>query len=342
MLHGAIVGFGNVALHGHVPAWRERNDVEIVAVSDARLDRRAVCAGALPGARWCTSVEALLDDTSLDFVDVCTPPSSHAAIIRAALRRGLHVLCEKPLVHSAEDLVGVTELAERSGRVLHTVHNWHHAPIVRRTAELLRAGAIGEVRRAAWYTRRTRPALAADPGAENWRVDPAVAGGGVLTDHGWHVFYVLSRWVGSEPIAVSARLERRRHQALAVEDTASVNLVFAEATAEILLTWAADVRENWAEVEGTRGRLELRDDTLVRCDLEGRALEQWPCPPRLSDGSHHPDWFHAVADEFVAEIESGATGRGNLAEASLCVALESAARESSLQAGRLVSVAVSA
>jgi predicted dehydrogenase len=342
MLRGGIIGLGNVAVHGHLPAWRQRNDVEIVAVSDACADRRAACAEALPGARWHDSVDALLDDARLDFVDICTPPSSHAMLIEAALKRGLHVLCEKPLVHSAADLAGIASLAGKSGRVLHTVHNWHHAPIVRRTAELLREGAIGAVRRAVWHTRRTRPAAAADPNADNWRLDPAVAGGGVLTDHGWHVFYVLTSWIGAEPTAVSAQLERRRHHTLSVEDTASVHVTFPEATAEILLTWAADVRENWAEVEGTRGRLELRDDTLLWHGPEGRALGQWPCPPRLSDGSHHPDWFHAVADEFVVEVTGGPPRRDNLAEASLCVALESAARESSRRAGRPVPVAVSA
>ena len=342
MLRGGIIGLGNVAVHGHVPAWREREDVEIVAVSDARAERRTACAEALPGARWHDSVDALLDEARLDFVDICTPPSSHASLIQQALRRGLHVLCEKPLVHSAADLAAVAPLAAKSRRVLHTVHNWHHAPIVRRTVELLRQGAVGAVRRAVWHTRRTRPATTADPNAENWRVDPAVAGGGVLTDHGWHVFYVLRSWIGAEPTAVSARLERRRHRALSVEDTARVELTFPGATAEILLTWAADVRENWAEVEGTRGRLELRDDTLLWRSAEGRDLGRWTYPPRLSDGSHHPDWFRAVADEFVDEMTSGRPRRDNLAEASLCVALESAARESSRHAGRPVSVAVSA
>jgi predicted dehydrogenase len=341
-LRGAIVGLGNVAVHGHLPAWRERDDVEIVAVTDARAERRAAGDEAVPAARWHESVDALLDEARLDFVDICTPPSSHAAIIEGALRRGLHVLCEKPLVHSAADLAGVASLADKSARVLHTVHNWHHAPIVRRTAELLRQGAVGAVRRAAWHTRRTRPAVAADPAAENWRVNPEVAGGGVLTDHGWHVFYVLTRWIGAEPTSVSARLERRRHRTLPVEDTASVRLTFPHATADILLTWADDVRENWAEVEGTEGRLELRDDTLRWSSTAGTDLGQWPCPPRLSDGSHHPDWFHAVADEFVSEIRRERPRRDNLAEASLCVALESAARESSRHAGRPVSLAVSA
>jgi predicted dehydrogenase len=342
MLRGGIVGLGNVAVHGHLPAWRARGDVEIVAVADSRGERRATAAEALPGARWHASVDALFDDERLDFVDVCTPPGSHAALIERALRRGLHVLCEKPLVASAADLEEVTALAEKTGRVLHTVHNWHHAPIVRRTRELIRDGAVGSVRRVRWHTRRTRPAAAADGGSENWRVNPAVSGGGVLTDHGWHVFYVVAGWVGAEPIAVGARLERRRHVTLPVEDTATVRLTFAEATAEIELTWAADVRENWAEVEGSRGRLELHDDTLLWRGADGGEVDRFACPPRLSDGSHHPDWFHAVADEFVAEVRRDHPRRDNLAEASLCVALESAARESSRCEGRLVSVAVSA
>jgi len=163
-----------------------------------------------------------------------------------------------------------------------------------------------------------------------------------LTDHGWHVFYVLRRWIGAVPTAVSAQLAQRRHTGLSVEDTASVRLTFPAATAEILLTWAADVRQNWAEVVGTEGRLELRDDTLVWHRAAPTPARQWPCPPALSDGSHHPDWFHAVVDEFLAEVTSDRPTRDNLAEASLCFALESAARESSRHAGRLVPVAVAA
>lgn len=341
-MRGGIVGFGNVAVHGHVPAWRKRSDVEIAAVTDARPERREACVTALPGARWYDAVAALLDAAGLDFVDVCTPPSSHAPIIHQALQRGLHVLCEKPLVQSMEDLTWLSGLAEKNRRVLHTVHNWHHAPIVRRTSALIRDGAIGAVRRVAWHTRRTRPAVAVGEHGGNWRVDPAVAGGGVLTDHGWHVFYLVSRWIGATPTAVSARLERRRHVSLPVEDTATVQLTYPTATADIFLTWADDVRRNWAEVVGTDGRLELRDDTVVWQDGAGRE-HALSCPPALSDGSHHPDWFYAVTDEFVAEMTSGGgPKRDNLAEASLCVALESAARESSRHAGRPVPVAVSA
>jgi predicted dehydrogenase len=149
------------------------------------------------------------------------------------------------------------------------------------------------------------------------------------------VFYVVQRWVGARPVAIRARLEKRRHAALAVEDTATVEPTFPDATAEILLTWAADERRNWAEAHGTGGRLELRDDTLELA--RGGASERWPCPPALSNGSSHPDWFALVPGQFVADMAAG-DGRANLAEASLCVLLEHLARESNPRGGETLKV----
>ena len=330
MLRGAIIGLGNVALDGHLPGWLAGAEARIVAVTDVEGARRTEAAARLPRARWYDSTGDLLAGEALDFVDICTPPSSHAELVAAALRRGLHVLCEKPLVGSPDELAAVAQLAAATDRVLHAVHNWHHAPIVRRTRELVRDGAIGQVVRVVWETLRTRPAAPHDTQAGNWRTDPAIAGGGVLTDHGWHVFYVLRRWIGREPLAVSAALERRRHLQLPVEDTARLQLVFPGATAEVFLTWAADVRRNWVKLTGTDGTLCLEDDTLVLSRRHGAPREQrWPCPPALSDGSHHPDWFGPVADRFLAEIAGSAPRGENLAEAALCVALEAVARESS-------------
>ena len=245
------------------------------------------------------------------------------------------MLCDKPLVRSPAELDVVSRLAAERGRVLHTVHNWHHAPIVRRAAELIRDHAIGPVRRVAWQTLRVRPAATRDPAGVNWRLDPAVAGGGILTDHGWHVFYIVQRWIGARPQALSARLERRRHATLSVEDTATVRVTFPDATADILLTWAADERRNWARLDGADGSLELRDDTLVL--TRGARTEQWPCPPALSNGSVHPDWFAPVAGQFVEATGTGGHG-ANLAEASLCVMLESLARESSRRDGETLPV----
>jgi len=253
-----------------------------------------------------------------------------------ALERGLHVLCEKPLVVGPDDLVRVSQLAETTRRVVHTVHNWHHAPIIKRTAQLVQQGTIGSVTRVVWQTLRMRAAAVSNATGVNWRLDPALGGGGVLTDHGWHVFYLLRNWIGDRPTAVSARLERRRHLTSPVEDTATVHVSFPRATAEIFLTWAADRRDNVVELIGTDGRIELHEETL-RLERDGRE-QRWSCPPALSNGSTHPEWFGPVVDQFLGEVTGTAPRDSNLAEARLCSVLESLARESSRRGG--VSVAV--
>ena len=332
MLRGAIIGLGNVALEVHVPEWMHRDDVEIVAATDVAPERREAIARLLPRARWYDSAESLLAQEPLDFVDVCTPPSSHIPLITSALGRGVHVLCEKPLVCSREELRVVTGMVERTGLVLHTVHNWHHAPIIRRAAELLAERAIGRVTRVVWTTLRTQPASIRNEGDVNWRLDPVLGGGGILTDHGWHAFYVVQKWIGEAPIAVSARLETRRHTASPVEDTATVHITFPHATAEIFLTWAADVRDNRVELIGSERSILLEDATVVLKD-DG-SERRWHCPPGLSQGSVHPDWFAPVVDQFVGEVSRRVPRDGNLTEASLCLLLESLARESARQDGR--------
>ncbi len=224
MFKGAFIGFGNVAANGHLPVWRARDDVRIVAATDAAASRRGAFLAACPDGRWHETVDDLLAGESLDFVDICAPPGSHAALIERALDADLHVLCEKPLVTRVEDAMRVAGAAARNGRVLHTVHNWLEAPICRKISALIDEGAIGAVRSVRWRTLRMQPAITVSAdGVTNWRVDPAMAGGGILFDHGWHALYCVTRWAGA-PGAVAATLETRRFHEHPLEDTASVDL----------------------------------------------------------------------------------------------------------------------
>lgn len=340
-LRGAIIGLGNVAIQGHLPGWLERSDTKIIAATDTRSSQRQALQLHLPQARWYDSFDDLLAGEALDFVDICTPPATHAGLIRTALQQGLHVLCEKPLVTRLEDLNTLVALSEQAGLVVYTVLNWHQAPVVKKISELLRQGAIGEIRECLWQTLRTNPAGGGMDPLGNWRVDPDVAGEGVLMDHGWHALSVLYGWLGQMPSRISACLKTQRHVQWPIKDTATVRLEYPSSAAEIVLTWAADVRRNWAKLEGTRGTILLEDDTVVLVPSGSTEREtRWVCPPALSNGSYHPDWFSGVASSFVAEMSGRSTVRGgNLAEASLCATLVALAQESNRQGG--VSVPVS-
>ena len=335
MLRGAFIGFGNVAAKGHLPGWMARNDVRIVAATDAAPSRREALLDACPGGRWRATFDDLLSEEKLDFVDICAPPGSHAALIARALDAGLHVLSEKPLVTRVDDAERVAAAAARSGRVLHTVHNWLEAPICRKISALVDEGSIGAVRSVRWRTLRTQPAITVSAdGDTNWRVDPVMAGGGILFDHGWHAIYCVMRWAGA-PIRVSAQLETRRFREHPLEDTASVDLETALGVSNIFLTWAADDRSNSIEIEGEEGEIRVVGDAVI---LRSSSREQrWSCPPSLSEGSHHPDWFDGVASDFVA----AATGvaQSNLDQAIRCAQVIDAAQRSSAAGGGRVTLA---
>ena len=64
MRRGALIGLGNVALHGHLPGWRRRRDVEIVGGTDARPEQRTVLVAHAPGTRWYPTTAELLTEAS--------------------------------------------------------------------------------------------------------------------------------------------------------------------------------------------------------------------------------------------------------------------------------------
>ena len=344
MLRGAIIGLGNVAVNGHLPGWEGCERAQIVAAADAIEPRLVQERWRLPRARLYSDVLALLASEPLDFLDICTPPGTHASLTRLALHRGLHVLCEKPLVLSPDELRLVRHAQVESGRVLHTVHNWLYAPIILKATDLILEGQIGTVRRISWQVLRREPSVSVGPlqshveGAmhDNWRLDPAMAGGGILLDHGWHALYIILRWLGQEPHTIAATLEKRTHPEWPVEDTATVQLNFPEAVADIFLTWASSSRGNSAVIEGTCGMIRVDDDILLLTGENGK--QSWKFEQPLSQGSHHPDWFSHVRDNFLREISDEVPQGKNLAEASLCAQLLHLAKESHTRAGQHVAV----
>ncbi|MGH7859920.1 MAG: Gfo/Idh/MocA family protein, partial [Candidatus Binatia bacterium] len=231
-LRGAIVGFGNVASEAHLPGFAQTKGFEIVAVVDPSEERRNAARSLLPEARIYENVEQLAGaEAKLEFLDIATPPRFHARLAIEALERGYHVLCEKPLTLNASEMGDVRRVVRRIHRSVFTVHNWKYAPLFRRLRGLIVAGTVGEPNEIEWSIERPNPPGAATAEGEGWRLDPEVAGGGILMDHGWHAFYLMRFLVGEAPRSVSADL--RHERGLAVEDGADCTVAFGSCTARI-------------------------------------------------------------------------------------------------------------
>ena len=326
-LRGAIIGFGKVAEIAHLPAWLARDDVTIVAVAEPDATRRARAAELLPAAKLYEDSSALLREAAtLDFVDIATPPALHAPLIVASARAGLHVVCEKPLVVSTAEYRRVRDTVRKAGVVLFTVHNWKYSEPFTRVRALLDADAIGPLRSITLETVRNGCAES----VAGWRTSAAVAGGGILVDHGWHGFYIMLGLARQRPRAVRAELARRRYLTTDVEDSARCTVTFPTVTGRLLLTWAGTERRTRWLLEGRDGVIEVDDDRVSM--RRGEEVESFVCSESLSAGSQHPEWFGRVIDAFQRELQDPTVRGENLLEAGQCIKLLSLAYASHAEA----------
>ncbi len=338
-LKGAFLGFGNIAEHGHWPAYAQSAELEILAVMDRSHARQEAAKALSPALRVYSSTDELFRTEKVDFVDICTPPSTHAELAYQALEKNCHVLCEKPLTLKTAEFAALSKAKAPSSRVVFTVHNWQFAPIFQKAFALIREGRIGPVWHVEIFTLRNNvcqgSAGAADP--EDWRKNAAVAGGGILVDHGWHAFYLLLQLVGAQPQKILAKMLKDREDPESLEEAVQVLVQFPSADGYIHLTWRAKMRRNNVIVQGQSGTILIDDDRLLLTTHDG-ARDEIKFEPALSAGSHHADWFGALLPKFLEEIKDPAKNGTNFEEAGWCLALTSAAYQSNLQGFKEVEV----
>jgi predicted dehydrogenase len=315
MLRGAIVGFGEVARFGHWPAYASSREAQIIAVVDRTAGRRELARGLSPPPATYATLAALEDAAAIDFVDICTPPAFHPEAMLEAIDRGWHVLCEKPLVLDRQALDTVRDRAASRGVAVVPVDNWKYAPIVLAATRALRSGAIGSLRRVEIETVRVRAASTAGDRASNWRRDPAIGGGGIVMDHGWHAIYLVLHWFAAAAIGVEAAVRREGSQ---VEDEARITLEFPAGDARIALTWNGGERRNAMRLIGDDGEIVIADDVL---HVSGAAPQSAAFAPALSAGSHHADWFDAMLPAAFACFRNPALAVPLLDEAAECLSI---------------------
>lgn len=286
--------------------------VVVDAIAEPSTLRREAALRSLPHARIYDCIEALLSaERSLDALIVCSPPSFHGNGILSGIRAGIHVLCEKPLTLDPEIFAQIqTESASRNVCV-YSINNWAYSPQWSRLLEVAASGRLGPIRHADIRVLRTRPSVSASP--NDWRKDPAISGGGIFVDHGWHNLYLMRRLLGDRTSIVDVVLQPSG----SVDDVATALFAAPAASGTMHLSWRAGERSNSAFVAGERGTAELRDDSLT---VKSDGVEETTrFPEKLSGGSAHPDWLAAMWPAF--EEECAGRGRGqSLSEAAFCLA----------------------
>jgi predicted dehydrogenase len=174
------------------------DEVDVVAVASRDVARAREHASALGVPRALGSYEELLGDPDLDAVYISLPNSMHVDWSVRALEAGKHVLCEKPLARSVEEVERAFDAAHAAGRVLTEAFMWRHHPQTQRLVELLpRIGSLRVVRAQFSFGLESL-----DP-ASDIRLSAELEGG-ALMDVGCYCVSA-ARLVAGEPVAVTGQ-----------------------------------------------------------------------------------------------------------------------------------------
>ena len=179
----AIVGGGIGRSHmveGYVP---NADKFKVIAICDLDPARMNALADEFAVERRTTNFDDLLQMDDLDIVDICTPPMVHYPMIMAALKAGKHVICEKPLVGSLQQIDEVMAVEKQSRGKLMPVFQYRFGNGIQQAKAIIDAGLAGTPFVGTVETLWRRQAdYYAVPGRGKWKTEL----GGVLMGHAIH------------------------------------------------------------------------------------------------------------------------------------------------------------
>lgn len=191
-----VIGVRGIA-NTHFPGWIESPHTEIAAFADVDAGVLAAQGEKYGVTRLYESPEDLIACPDIDIIDVCTPNMYHTPLAVAALNAGKHVICEKPLAPTPDDIRTMIDARDKSGKLLMTAQHFRFDGAAQALKAEIDQGKLGDVYHArSWMLRRsgapTRPGF----------IQKKHAGGGPCIDIGVHILD-LTLWMMGHPKPVT-------------------------------------------------------------------------------------------------------------------------------------------
>ncbi|HKG75097.1 MAG TPA: Gfo/Idh/MocA family oxidoreductase [Aestuariivirgaceae bacterium] len=267
-----MVGGGQGAFIGAVHRLAARMDDQYALVAGALSsdETRARISGEELGLapdriysdfREMAKREAKRND-GIEAVSIVTPNHLHFPVSKAFMEAGIHVICDKPLVHTSREAKALIELEKRKGLVFALTHNYSGYPMIRQAREMVQKEVLGEIRVVqAEYPQDWLTTKLEDEGHKQagWRTDPKITGiGGCVGDIGTHAYqlacFVSDLTLESLSADLSTFVKGRK-----VDDNVHIMMRFRGGAKGML--WASQVapgNENGLRlrVYGTKGGLD--------------------------------------------------------------------------------------
>jgi len=262
-----IIGMGNMG-SSHLKNFMKEGNIpgaKVVAIADVKPQRIQATSGAYPEEKFATyaSGEELIDNADVDAVIVAVPHYLHPELCIRALKKGIHVICEKPAGVYTKQVKEMIEVAESSKALFTMMFNQRTNCLYRKMRELVMAGEIGTIKRINWIiTDWYRSQSYYDSG--DWRATWAGEGGGVLFNQCPHQLDLLQWVTGMMPKKVHAFCHYGKWHDIEVEDDVTAYLEYENGATGVFITSTADAPgTNRFEILGTGGKLVAENKVLT-------------------------------------------------------------------------------
>ena len=260
-----ILGLGNMG-SGHACGITEGhagNEIVLTAVCDIKEDRLAWANEKFGDAvKGFSDAEAMMDSGLIDAVIVAVPHYDHPTYAIMAMKKGLHVLIEKPAGVYTKHVLEMIDFANRSDVVFAIMMNQRTNPLYKKMREIIQSGELGAIRRTSWIiTNWYRPQAYYDSG--DWRATWSGEGGGVLLNQCPHNLD-LWQWICGMPSKITAHMHFGKWHDIEVEDDVSAYVEYPNGATGTFITTTGDFPgTNRFEVDLEKGKIVAEDGLHV-------------------------------------------------------------------------------
>ena len=297
----AVVGLGKMGL-SHFSMVNAHPDVEAVAWDASGFWVDILSKNTK--ANYYKDYAKMLDEAGLDAVVIATPSRAHDPMVRAALEKGLHVFCEKPVSLNWEEAMRLTELAESKNRVNQVGYHYRYVGAFREMKRLLDAGAIGTVTHV--LAEAYGPVVLRE-NKKSWRTQKS-EGGGCLYDYAAHPLNLLN-WYFGEPARVSGSVLNSIFSSDIDDEVFSTLQFDGGPTAQLTVNWSDESHRKMTtrvSMIGTNGRLyadRQECQLYLRKPVEGLDgyIKGWNV--KYTTELTEDPWFYLRGEEYSNQLD---------------------------------------
>ncbi|MGB5590194.1 MAG: phytanoyl-CoA dioxygenase family protein [Gammaproteobacteria bacterium] len=318
-----IIGCGNVVDRKAGDAFKNIAGSRLVAVMRRTEDKARDFAQRRGAAVWTTDAQTVIDHPEVNAIYVATPPDSHLEYALAACAAGKACVVEKPAGRTDAECGRMVEAFEHAGVPLFVSYYRRFLPKYLKIREIIRSGELGTITSIDYrLSKRLREG--------DWRLSPAICGGGQFYDLSGHVLDLFDDWFG--PLTYTGGSAANSVPVHAAEDSVAISFLTPQgAVGSAVWDFTASKPVDELVIQGHRGclRLSCMDTaSVVRLEQSPAALmrvsqtrEQWQRADlrRKLGWSRVRKWrfskpalpHQPMLEKIVGELIAGTAGNGN-------------------------------